>query len=56
MNVMSGCACGKAGGWLSSFPSSPSSMAASKIADFWGALPGHAVQYSDAEMAYTQAI
>ena len=35
--------------------SSPSSMAASKAADFWGALPGHAVQYSDAEMAYTQA-
>ena len=35
--------------------SSPSSMAASKVADFWGALLGHAVQYSDAEMAYTQA-
>ena len=36
--------------------SSPSSMAASKVADFWGALPGHAVQYSDAEMSYTQAV
>ena len=31
-------------------------MAASKVADFWGALPGHACQYSDADMAYTQAI
>ena len=35
--------------------SSPSSMASSKVADLWGCLPGNAVQYSDAEMAYTQA-
>ena len=36
--------------------SAPSSMAASKVCDAWGALPGHATQLSDADSAYTQSL
>ena len=35
--------------------SSPATMEAAKAADAYGLLPGHAVEQSDAEQAYTQA-
>ena len=35
--------------------SSPASMEAARAADAYGLFPGHAIQQSDAEQAYTQA-
>ena len=35
--------------------SSPATMEAARAADVYGLVPGHAVQQSDAEQAYTQA-
>ena len=36
--------------------SSPAAMEASKSADFYGSLPGHASEQADADQAYTQAL
>ena len=36
--------------------SAPSTMQASKALDAFGLLPGHAIQQTDAEQAYTQAL
>ena len=41
---------------FASLSSSPSSMEASKAADYFGLLPGHDSETSDAEMAYTQSL
>ena len=36
--------------------SSPAAMEAGKSADFYGLLPGHGIEQSDAEQAYTQSL
>ena len=47
----------EAGNWaiFADLGSSPATMEAAKAADAYGLLPGHAVEQSDAEQAYTQA-